>query len=60
MRVQFTAPFDWDPPERKGRVTLHFKPGLRIVRRLCGEAAIAAGKAVEEYDGTENRRRTSS
>jgi hypothetical protein len=55
MRVRFTAPFDWDVPEYRGRVTLHFKPGLRSVRRLCGEAAIKAGKAVE--DGTENRRR---
>lgn len=45
MRVRFTAPFDWDPPELRGKVTLHFKPGLRVVRRLCGEAAIQAGKA---------------
>lgn len=55
MRVRFTAPFDWDPPERRGRVTISFKPGLRTVRKLCGEAAISAGKAT--LDGTEDRRR---
>lgn len=47
MRVRFTAPFDWDPPEMHGRVTI-FKPaGFEgSVRRQHGEDAVAAGKAV--------------
>lgn len=46
--VVFTAPFDWSPPERNGLTTLAFAPAEepRSVRRLCAEAAIAAGKAV--------------
>lgn len=57
MRIRFTHPFDWDPPERKGRVTLAFVPGDRTVRRECGEAAIKAGKAIplEGDNGAENR-----
>lgn len=47
MRVRFTEDFDWDPPEKFGKVTLAFKVGEQTVRRECGEAAIAAGRAVE-------------
>lgn len=47
MWVRFTASFDWDVPEYGNRVTLAFKSGqVRNVRKQCGEAAIAAGKAV--------------
>ncbi len=47
MWVRFIAPFDWCPPERKGRVTLAFAAGaVLFVRRACGAAAVAAGKAV--------------
>ena len=62
MRVRFTENFDWDPPEKNGRVTLAFKAGEKTVRRECGEAAIAAGKAVEVGgdDGATNRSRTPS
>ena len=47
MRVRFTADFDWAPPERRGLVTLAYRASsaVRLVRRQCGEAAIAAGKA---------------
>lgn len=56
MRVCFTAPYDWDIPEFKGRVTIARPSGWSgTVKRDHGEAAIAAGKAV--FDGTEDRRR---
>lgn len=59
MRVTFIAPFDWDVPEFNGRVTIHRPMGwVGTVKRDHGEAAIKAGKAVE--DGTENRRRSSA
>lgn len=47
--VLFSAAFAWDPPERKGLTTLTYEPGEepRNVRRLCADAAIAAGKATE-------------
>lgn len=58
MKVRFTADHDWDVPEFKGRVTIHRPEGWAgTVRRLHGEAAITAGKALETH-GTENRRRT--
>lgn len=59
MRVRFIAPFDWDPPEKNGRVTLAYTVGVRTVRRECGKAAIAAGKAteVDDVDGAETRSR---
>jgi len=47
MWVRFTRPFDFDPPERGGRVTIAFAAGaIRFVRRCCGKAALAAGAAV--------------
>lgn len=47
MWVRFVEGFVWAPPERKGRVSLVFQSGsVLFVRRACGEAAIAAGKAV--------------
>jgi len=57
MRVRFTENFDWDPPEKFGKVTLAFTVGERTVRRECGEAAVAAGKAKEvgETDGAKDR-----
>jgi hypothetical protein len=57
MKVRFTADFDWDVPEFKGRVTL-FRPSgwTGTVKRDHGEAAIAAGKAesMEPDDGTQD------
>lgn len=53
MRVRFTEPFDYVPTEDP-RILVAFSPtggaekdGAYTVRRECGEAAIAAGKAVE-------------
>jgi hypothetical protein len=46
MRVRFLRRFRWVVPERRGRVALVFKPGEKVVRRVCGEAAVAAGAAV--------------
>lgn len=47
MWVRFLADFDWHPPEKKGRVHIAYKAGMTLlVRRICGEQAIAAGKAV--------------
>ncbi len=44
MRVRFTADFDFKPVPA---VTLAFKAGdEKTVTTPCGEAAIAAGKAV--------------
>jgi hypothetical protein len=46
--VEFTGPFNWDAPERKGRTTFHFQGGQkRFLRDLCAGAAVAAGKAKE-------------
>lgn len=45
MWVHFKAPFDFKP---KRSVTLSFKAGDTVnVTKPCGEAAIAAGAAVE-------------
>ena len=42
MRVKFTADFDWKQPG----FTVAFKKGMvENVRRICGDEAIAAGKA---------------
>ncbi|MCC4295850.1 hypothetical protein [Brevundimonas aurantiaca] len=52
MRVRFTAPFDYTPAEEP-RVLIAYSPiggeekdGEYTVRRECGEAAVAQGKAV--------------
>jgi len=48
MKVTFKEDFDWDVPEHKGLATVAFKAGVtETVTRACGEAAVAAGKAVE-------------
>lgn len=53
MHVRFTEPYDYTPSEEP-RVLIAFSPtggpekdGAYTVRHECGEAAIAAGKAVE-------------
>jgi hypothetical protein len=44
MRVKFTADFDWKQPG----FTIAFKAGMvENVRRICGDEAIASGKAVQ-------------
>jgi len=44
--VLFTSDFDWRPPEKKGRVTIAYKAGMKIfVRATCAADAIAAGAA---------------
>lgn len=48
MRVRFLADFDFRPPELKRRSIIVYKRGMELtVRRVCGEAAVAQGKAVE-------------
>ena len=42
--VEFTAPFDWTPPERP-RVTVAYPVGFYTVTRDCADKAVAAGKA---------------
>lgn len=45
-RITFTCKFDWDPPERKGRVTISYPAGWSgIVRKACAEAALKVGAA---------------
>lgn len=46
-KVVFTAPYDFEPPEFGGRVTVSFRasPEVRLVTRLCARLAIEAGKA---------------
>ena len=45
--MRFTAPFDFSPVERGGRVTIAYREGMvRNVTRACADAAKAAGKAV--------------
>lgn len=47
MRVRVLADFDWTPPDQP-QVTLALLAGEeKTVRRLHGEAAVAAGKAEE-------------
>ena len=53
MRVRFTDIYDYTPSE-DARVQIAFRPdggpngdGVYTVRRECGEAAVAAGKAVD-------------
>jgi hypothetical protein len=46
MWVRFVSDFDWYPPEKKGRVHVAYKAGMRLlVRRKCAADAIAAGAA---------------
>lgn len=46
MWVLFLSTYDFNPPERHGRTTITFKAGeIRLVRRVCGERAIAGGFA---------------
>lgn len=46
MKVRFTADFDYTPSLRS-KVTIAYKARWSgTVKRECGEAAIAAGKAV--------------
>lgn len=70
MKVKFTAPFDYVPTEEP-RVLIAFSPtggttkdGSYTVRRECGEAAVAADKAVEvapdPLDHDQNGRRGGS
>jgi len=51
MRVKFTAPFDYVTLRTRSgtpRATVAYQPGEPItVKREHGEAAVAAGKAVE-------------
>ena len=47
MWVRFLRAFRWDPPERRGQTTVLYPAGaVLFVRRICAEAAIAAGAAV--------------
>lgn len=47
MWVRFIKDFDWFPPEGRGRFHIAYKAGMiELVRRKCGEDAIAAGAAV--------------
>lgn len=47
MKVRFTEPYDYTPSLRP-QVTIAFPAGWAgAVKRECGEAAVAAGKAVE-------------
>lgn len=46
MWVRFLRDFDFNPPERRGRVTVAYRAGMvRLVRKCCADAAIAAGAA---------------
>lgn len=60
MQVRFIRPFDYVPSlERRVTIAYPANPKLvRTVKRECGEAAVAAGAAVEikgEASGTENQ-----
>lgn len=46
MWVRFIREFWWEPPERKGRVTLRYAEGaVLFVRRACAAEALAKGAA---------------
>lgn len=52
--VRFTERFLWDPPERKGRVTISYEAGSVFnVPRACATAALAAGKGTPAKKPTE-------
>lgn len=54
MKVRFTSAYDYTP-SRKHQVTIAYPAGWRgTVKRECGDAAIAAGKA-ERLDDAEDR-----
>ncbi len=45
MWLLFLRNFDFRPPEKR-RICIAYKAGMvKFVRRICGEQAIAAGKA---------------
>lgn len=46
MWVRFTAVFRWSPPELNNTWSQVIQPSTQNVTTACGEAAIAAGKAV--------------
>jgi len=49
MRVKFVADFDYKPSGLGNRVTIAYKAGMDlVVKKECGLAAVAAGKAVSE------------
>lgn len=52
MRVRFTADYDYKPTSQS---TIGYRAGMTcVVKRECGEGAIAAGKA-EEVKSLERR-----
>lgn len=45
-RVVFTSEFHWQPPEKKGAVTIVYRAGWSgLVRKACAEAAVSSGAA---------------
>ncbi len=64
MWVRFLADHDFSPAARGGRVTIAYRAGQVVnVTRECGEAAVAAGRAVtcaaaqkDRQDGKAGRR----
>lgn len=43
--VEFSRDFDWSPPSLRGRVTIAYRAGMRLlVTTPCALAAEAAGK----------------
>lgn len=47
--VIFIKDFDWNPPEKKGTITICFKTGMKVfVRRKCAEDAKSAGVVITE------------
>lgn len=47
MWVRFTDVFRWSPPEMNNTWSQVFQPSIQNVTSPCGNAAIAAGKAVK-------------
>ncbi|WP_073052066.1 hypothetical protein [Kaistia soli] len=44
--LHFTAPFDFSPAAKGGRMTIAYRAGMvKLVTRECEQAAVAAGKA---------------
>lgn len=53
--VKFLSDFNWSPPERRGRVTIAYVRGMKLlVRRKCAEQAVAAGAAIEIRKGEDD------
>jgi len=56
MWVRFKEAFDWSPPSANKSWSQTYQPSVQNVKKECGEAAIAAGKAEIAQDPREEEK----